>query len=100
MDYLQFNNAARGVARALALTPAEDRQAIADDFESKNSPYINQLTHLYNATPKVDLENLQSIKVTVELTLNEKNLPGILSTINFPPKKLKTIEIVMPTEKN
>ena len=97
MDYLQFNNAARGVARAISVAEESNRSTLKDDFESHSGSYYNQLTKLYTATPNVVPES-DKVTVTINLTLNEEGVPKILSLINFPPKKLKPIEIVMPLE--
>ena len=41
------------------------------------------------------------VKVAITLSLSEEaNLPKILEAVNFPPKNLKTIEIIMPLEKS
>ena len=100
MDYLQFNNAARAIAREIALTKnTDDRDRLKDDFENQTSEYIRQLTHLYDAKPTVNINTeANDVTVEVDLTLNEQDLPGILSWIKFPPKKIKPIEVVMPLE--
>ena len=67
------------------------------NFEQKTSKYINQITNLYSATPTVELGQ-DEVTIKVELTLNDTDLPQILSSINFPPKKLNPIKIVMPLE--
>ena len=98
MDYLQYNNAARMVARVIAIEPSSDeRDNIATDFKAKSSVYINPLTNLYSATPDVEIKT-DDVTVTIKLTLNEEGLLGILSNINFPPKTLKPITVTMPLE--
>ncbi len=98
MDYLQYNNAARMVARVIAIEPNSDKRTeIATDFKDKNSKYINPLTKLYSATPDVDINNTD-VTVTIKLTLNEEGLLGILSRINFPPKNLTAVKVTMPLE--
>lgn len=101
MDYLQYNNAARGVARAISLnTSLEVRNKLKTDFENKTSEYINPLTHLYivkDGNSKVDI-GTNDVKVEINLTLNEDGLPAVLDWINFPPKTLKPVKIVMPLE--
>lgn len=98
MDYLQWNNAARAVARAISLTPTEEgRNEIASDFEAHNSEYIHQLTKMYSATPDVNYSDNQ-VTVKIDLTLNEENVGTAAYFI--APKELKTIEVIMPIEKN
>ena len=97
MDYLQFNNAARGVARAISIAEDSNRDTLKNDFENHKGLYYNQLTNLYTATPQVNLE-ADKVMVEIKLNLNEGVVPGILSQINFPPKELKPIEVVMPLE--
>ena len=98
MDYLQYNNAARMVARVIAIEPNSDKRTeIATDFKDKNSKYINPLTKLYSATPDVEIKT-DDVTVTIKLTLNEEGLLGILSRINFPPKNLTAVKVVMPLE--
>ncbi len=98
LDYLQYNNASRAVARDISLTTTQnDRDRMKADFENKSSERINQLTNLYTATPKVDIST-NDVTVTVELERNEEDLPAVLNWINFPPKNLNPIKIVMPLE--
>ena len=97
MDYLQFNNAARGVARAISIAEVSQRDILKNDFENHSGSYYNQLTSLYTATPDVRLES-DKVIVEIKLNLNEEDIPTILTRINFPPKELKPIEVVMPLE--
>lgn len=99
-DYLSLNNAARETAREISLTPEQSkRDELKEDFERKVSYSEKQLTKLYAATPNVTFNtDAKNVEIKIDLTLNENNLPGILKTINFPPKKISPIEIVMPLE--
>lgn len=99
MDYLSLNNSARDIARQISLTADATKQAeLETKFESKNPDYFRQATTLYTATPVVDVNRETSyVKVKIDLTLNA-NLPGVLTTLKFPPKTLNPIEIVMPLE--
>lgn len=100
MDYLQWNNAARGVARAISLAQSdEQRETIAADFENHNSVYIKQLTKLYKANPKISKPiGPNNVTVEVDLTLNSKDLPLVLNLLKFPPQKLNPVKIIMPIE--
>ena len=98
MDYLSLNNAARTVAREISLTADTTKQSeLAADFERQVGNSEKQVTNLYTATSEVT-PMAAYVKVKIDLTLNENNLPGLLTAINFPPKKLNPIEIVMPLE--
>lgn len=103
MDYIQYNNAARGVARAISLTTnAEERAKLKNDFEKKTSEYINPLTHLYivkDGNSKVDI-GTNDVEVEITLTLNENGLPAIFDWLKFPPKTLQPVKIIMPLEKS
>lgn len=110
MDYLQFNNTARVVARTISLSEEDKRVEIATDFKNNPEKYFNTLTKLYTATPKVTFsdeaeetediseESPKFVKIEIELTLNEKDFPPLLLQVKFPPKKLTVAEIVMPLE--
>lgn len=100
MDYLQYNNAARVVARTISLSNEDEQRSIAADFESNPDKYFNRMTKLYEVTPKVTFptDPVNSVKVTINLTLNEKDFPTLLLKVNFPPKSLTAAEIVMPLE--
>lgn len=103
MDYLQYNNAARGVARAISLTTNDvERNKLKADFENQTSEYIRQLTHLYDVDTNTSKVNIGTNDVTVEinLVLNQKNLPAIFDWLKFPPKNLQPAKIVMPLEKS
>ena len=98
MDYLSLNNSAYVAARDISLAATETEQLeIKNKFENKNPDYVRQLTNLYSATPRV-IRIEPDVKVEIELDLNEEIFPKLLSALNFPPKKLKSIEIVMPLE--
>lgn len=98
MDYLQYNNAARAVARVIAIeTDSSQREKLANDFKNNKSDYINQLTNLYTANPEVEISS-NDVTVTVELTLSPEGFPALLSNVGFPPKKLTAAKIIMPLE--
>ena len=98
MDYLSLNNSAYEVSREISLTADKGKQdEIKNKFENKNSDYFHQVTNLYSATPEIKI-GTEDVAVEIDLNLNENNLPGILSAINFPPKKLSPIKIIMPLE--
>ena len=105
MDYLQYNNAARGVARAISIGTDSERTILKADFENNTSEYINQLTKLYDPHPTVEIDDIdKDVTVTVKLALNPDN-EGLRNffewlNIDFPPTELNLITVVMPLENN
>ena len=90
MDYLQYNNAARAIARAAITSPTE---------EINTDDYINPLTHLYKLKENPQIISSDSdVTVQIELILNDEDLPPIFNIINFPPKELKPIKYTMQQE--
>ena len=98
MDYLQYNNAARDIARFASIEGV-------DRAKSERSRFINPITDLYiisdpNNTDDFNVQLInenKDVEVTINLTLNSA-LPKVLVDIDFPPNKLKTIRYVMPVE--
>ena len=92
MDYIQYNNAARAIARDVAFTQNTDKE----ELESK---YFNPLTSLYQASltppPAIDEDKKQ---VTVKISLTRNVHLGFFDEIGFPPAKLKDIIYTMPIE--
>ena len=97
MDYIQYNNAARAIARAAAFSKSEN--VSEGDLEKK---YFNPLTSLYQPTLapivyKKDNDNVIK-EVEVKITFERKIKLGFFETIGFPPQKLKDIVYIMPIE--
>ena len=106
MDYIQYNNAARAIARAAAFSQLE---AVSKD--ALEQEYFNPLTSLYVAHIKEisTVGDGEAVKVIIELNRNEKlKLFSLLTSdtenekdkIEFPPRKLKDIVYIMPIEQN
>lgn len=91
MDYIQYNNAARAIARDVAFSQNKNTEALKEK-------YFNPLTSLYQPVlkpPEIDKDTKQVI-VTISLT-RTVNL-GFFDEIGFPPAKLKDIVYTMPIE--
>lgn len=91
MDYIQYNNAARAIARDFAFSQNENTEALKEK-------YFNPLTSLYQPVlepPAID-EDTKQVTVTISLT-RTVNL-GFFDEIGFPPAKLKDIVYTMPIE--
>ena len=93
MDYIQYNNAARAIARAAAFAKTEEMSE--DALEEK---YFNPLTSLYKATLSPIVSDNKEVKVTI--TFERKVQLGFFDIIGFPPQKLKDIVYIMPIEQN
>ena len=100
MDYSNYLNAARGVARAIAISDsAEAKQRLKSDFENQQSAYFKTFTKLYSPDPKVTIDD-QTVQVVIELERNEEKMPSAMRDLSFPPKNVKLIQVVMPIEAN
>lgn len=103
MDYIQYNNAARAIARDIAIDKSyKTETANATVVNNLKTKYFNPLTSLYTATlekPVKDEENKQ-VKVTIILKMPDENRLGLFDYIGFPPKELKHINYVMPIERD
>lgn len=91
MDYIQYNNAARAIARDVAFSQNENTEALKEK-------YFNPLTSLYQPVlepPAIDEETKQ---VTVTISLTRTVNLGFFDEIGFPPAKLKDIVYTMPIE--
>lgn len=98
MDYLQLNNAAREVARDISVSETDsNRENLKINFENRSGDRYKRLTKLYADNPKINIES-NKVTVTIELNLNEEGVPIVLRKINFPPKQIKPIKVVMPLE--
>ena len=91
VDYLQYNNAARSIAREVAIQQESKREAVAS-FNDKSYPpgspalsrHINPLTSLYTAKFQVtleddataDTEGKDLVQVTIKLTPSDRTPTG------------------------
>ena len=107
MDYIQYHNAARAIARDAAFAAFSSSQKTAfdagelDNFKTK---FFNPLTSLYTADPPQVTINANEKTVTVIITLKRNDhlkLFGILTSDpekEFPPRELNPIIYTMPIE--
>lgn len=94
MDYLQYNNAARAIARDVAFTKNTD----VDELKK----YFQPITTLYTPTlkkPETKIVDEKVVEVTVEISLKISKHMGLTDFIGFPPDELKPIVYTMPVEK-
>lgn len=105
MDYLNFSNDARTVARQYAVMSEEDRNnQFADssgDGATYNKTYENKFASFYNVTRTISLEPVDSpvdVVVKVDFVRSNNDLPNVLRWIGFPPEKIRPIEYRMKLE--
>lgn len=95
MDYLQYNNAARAIARDVAFTKNTD----VDELKK----YFQPITNLYTPTLETPTMKLDAdgnvVEVKVKITFEITQHMGLTNFIHFPPDELKPIIYTMPIEK-
>ena len=89
MDYLQYNNAARAIARDVAFTKNTDKTELEKE-------YFKPITKLYAA--KIEELTPTDSEVTIEISLKISQTLGLTKFIGFPPNELTPIKYVMPIE--
>ncbi len=109
MDYLQYNNDARAIAREVAFMKDEnftDNKLTAEKTKELADRYFKNRTDMYTATlappeKKIEIisedEKIPSIQVEISFKLN--GTWGLSNMIGFPPKSLNPIVYIMPIEK-
>lgn len=89
MDYLQYNNAARAIARDVAFTKNTDKTELEKE-------YFKPITKLYAA--KIEDLTQNDSEVTIKISLKISQPLGLTKFIGFPPNELTPIKYVMPIE--
>ena len=108
MDYLNYNNAARAIARVASVDGIDKAKADKDKYiDPITDLYIIQSADdIYIGAPRnsedvvIPATQNTDVEVVINLTLNA-DLPRILSEeygIGFPPSKLKPIKYTMKLE--
>lgn len=109
MDYLNFSNDARTVARKIAVMDEDERKETFSVSEngvtSYSKAYETKFASFYNVTRTVSLSPVNSTKpvdvvVTVNFERNNADLPNVLKWVGFPPEKVRPIEYHMKLEYN
>lgn len=106
MEYLDFSNQARQIARDIAvLSNEEERADLVDNYKetAKFTRFYNMERTIYfvNEYDEIvgDASDGYNVKVTVTFTRDNKDLPNILKWIGFPPETIKPIVYYMKLEK-
>ncbi|MCR5757740.1 MAG: pilus assembly protein [Selenomonas sp.] len=105
MDYLQYSNAARAIARDVSLADTDKRAALASKCSSTVDTsvrpyaygnealkvYVAPNTSLYSMTSEVTMED-DEVKVTVSIYMNNSSiLPNILRNTGWPPTNMEIV---------
>ena len=69
MDYLNFNNWARTIAREISLAQSDERQALMDKYNT----FTDKLAGVYKVSVNVTTDN-EDVTVNVEFTRDESFL--------------------------
>lgn len=106
MDYLNFSNEARTIARQIAV--ATDKTAVIQKYKETTGGSTLERFYTVNITAKtVDSsgnevsetsDSAEDVIVTVKFTRDNKDLPWIVYKVGFPPSALKPIEYKMKLE--
>lgn len=110
-DYLQYNNAARDVARDIAVQSEENRSQLVRDLNgqvpSVVKRYIRPLTNLYKGAFSVELERdpldgekFTAVKVTIDF--RRQSTEGVVPVFarGVLPEKLQEIKYTMRLEED
>ena len=100
MDYLQYNNDARAIAREVAFMKDDNFSndvLTAEKTKELEDRYFKNRTDMYTAKLAQPTKNTSEVEVQITFELNGKW--GLADFINFPPDTLKTIVYIMPIEK-
>ncbi len=97
MDYLQYNNAARAIARAAAF----DTATTFDDTkkEAWKKEFFQPITKLYEPTLESVTKDIDKNEVTVTIKLQRTTSLVMFNFLGFPPEELNPIVYIMPIEK-
>jgi len=111
MDYLQYSNAARAMARDISVADTDKRSTMASNRSSyvntsvkpyqygndalKN--YVSPNTSLYSMTSAVTIAD-DEVKVVISIDMNSSTLlPNILRSAGWPPENMQIV-YQMPVE--
>ena len=106
MDYLNFSNDARTVARNIAVTTNETtRESLKAGYNANQ-----KFTRFYTMTRTVSFVDAdgnevtssvdaQDVMVTVTFKRDNKDLPNVLKWVGFPPETVNPIKYTMKLEK-
>ena len=100
VDYMDFSNQARTIARQVAVMDEEKRSA---EFDATLQE-ISKFASFYNVTRKVSLVTNEGetkpadVLVEIDFTRDNKDLPNVLKWIGFPPETIRPIKYRMKLE--
>lgn len=101
VDYLDFSNQARTIARKYAVMNEDDRKEQFDTTPKE----ISQFASFYKVEQTVYLEkenetDKDPVDVVVKITFKRDNesLPNVLKWVGFPPEEIRPIKYKMKLE--
>lgn len=102
VDYMDFSNQARTIARRIAVMNEDDRDK---QFKENPTKENGKFASFYNVTQTVTLEKENAtdeypvdVLVKIEFTRDNEDLPNILKLVGFPPETIRSIEYRMKLE--
>ena len=105
MEYLDFSNQARQIARDIAVLDSEEKRAdLIDNYKetAKFTRFYNMERTIYFVDENdniVDASDGYNVRVMVTFTRDNKDLPNILKWVGFPPETINPIVYYMKLEK-
>jgi Flp pilus assembly protein TadG len=100
VDYMDFSNEARTIARQVAVMDEDDRTNAFTATPQK----IRTFASFYNVTRKVSLVTNEGetkpadVLVEIDFTRNNEDLPNVLKWVGFPPETIRPIKYRMKLE--
>lgn len=101
VDYMDFSNQARALARQVAVMDEDYREDLFDETPQR----IGNFASFYNVTQTITLEKENAtdeypvdVLVKIDFTRNNKDLPNVLKWVGFPPETIRPIKYKMKLE--
>lgn len=101
VDYMDFSNQARTIARQVAVMDEDTRKT---QF-NKTPQIIGNFASFYNVTQTITLEKENDtdkypvdVLVKIDFTRDNKDLPNVLKWVGFPPETIRPIRYRMKLE--
>lgn len=95
IDYLNFNNEARAVARQIAVANTERRAELMTEYPAVDGKSFSRFYNVHMKAAYLDVNDAvttdpvaaEDVMVTVNFERDNKDLPWIVYKVGFPPKK-------------
>lgn len=90
MDYLNFSNEARTVARQIAVADDTRRAELLEKYKWDGTSDKQTFARFYTVTVRATTNDTDAI-VQVDFNRDNKDLPTVVYLIGFPPKDFKIV---------